>query len=40
MLDLATDDLGLGGREVGAAALFFKDDRIAALRFAQARGMP
>ena len=40
VLDLAADDLGLGGRRVGAVAVLPKDDRVAALRFAQARGVP
>ncbi|EWY36974.1 saccharopine dehydrogenase [Skermanella stibiiresistens SB22] len=39
-LDLTADDLGLGGREVGAVAVFVKDDAISSLRFAQARGVP
>ncbi len=39
-LDLAADDLGLGGRPVSAVAVLPKDDRIAGLRFAQARGVP
>ncbi len=39
-LDLAADDLGLGGRPVGAVAIFLKDDTLAALRFAQARKVP
>lgn len=40
VLDLAADDLGLGDRPVGAVAVFPKDDKIAGLRFAQARGVP
>ena len=39
-LDLAAGDLGLGGRPVSAVAVFPKDDAIAGLRFAQARGVP
>ncbi|WP_211257507.1 hypothetical protein [Muricoccus aerilatus] len=39
-LDLDADDLGLGERPVGAVAVLFSDDRIAGLRFAQARGVP
>ncbi|RYH08487.1 MAG: NAD(P)-dependent oxidoreductase, partial [Alphaproteobacteria bacterium] len=39
-LNLATDDLGLGSRPVSAVAVLFSDDRIAGLRFAQARGVP
>ncbi len=40
VLDLAAGDLGLGERPVSAVALFFNDDKIAGLRFAQARGVP
>jgi len=39
-LDLAADDLGLGERSVSAVAVFFTDERIAGLRFAQSRGVP
>lgn len=39
-LDLAADDLGLGERPVSAVAVLFMDERIAALRFAQSRGVP
>lgn len=39
-LDLAASDLGLGERPVGAVAVFPKDDTMAGLRFAQARGVP
>lgn len=39
-LDLAASDLGLGGRLVGAVAVFPRDDATAGLRFAQARGVP
>jgi hypothetical protein len=39
-LDLAADDLGLGDRPVSAVAIFFRDDRLAGLRFAQRRGVP
>lgn len=39
-LDLAADDLGLGERPISAVAVFFNDERIAGLRFAQARGVP
>lgn len=39
-LDLTADDLGLGERAVSAVAVFFTDERIAGLRFAQARGVP
>ncbi|MBC7924003.1 MAG: NAD(P)-dependent oxidoreductase [Ferruginibacter sp.] len=39
-LNLAADDLGLGEHPVSAVAVFFTDDRIAGLHFAQARGVP
>ena len=39
-LDLAADNLGLGERPVSAVAVFFTDERIAGLRFAQSRGVP
>ncbi|MGX7743518.1 NAD(P)-dependent oxidoreductase [Rhodopseudomonas parapalustris] len=39
-VDTGADDLGLGGRPVGAVAALFSDQRLAALRFAQARGVP
>ena len=39
-LDLAADDLGLGARAVSAVAVFVKDDALAGVRFAQARGVP
>lgn len=39
-LDLAAADLGLGERPVSAVAVFFTDERVAGLRFAQARGVP
>jgi hypothetical protein len=40
VLDLAATDLGLGQRPVSAVAIFFKDDHLAALQFAQSRGVP
>lgn len=40
VVDLAAPDLGLGERPVSALAVFFKDDTIACLRYAQARGIP
>jgi hypothetical protein len=40
VLDLTQDDLGIGERSVCAVALFFMDERIAGLRFAQSRGVP
>ncbi|WP_460639942.1 hypothetical protein [Larkinella harenae] len=39
-IDLAAEDLCLGKRPVGAVAIFFTDDRVASLRFAQSRGVP
>lgn len=39
-LDLAADDLGLGERQVGAVAVFPKDNRVSGLRLAQSRGVP
>ncbi|MDN3557499.1 NAD(P)-dependent oxidoreductase [Halomonas maura] len=39
-IDLAAADLGLGERRVSAIAIFFTDTTTAALRFAQARGVP
>ena len=40
VVDLDAADLNLGSRAVSAVAVFFKDDKIAALHFAQARGVP
>ncbi|MBO3272324.1 ankyrin repeat domain-containing protein [Hymenobacter defluvii] len=40
VLDLAAEDFGLGQRLVSAVVVFFTDDRLAALGFAQARGLP
>lgn len=40
VIDLAAADLGLGERSLAALALLFKDDALAALRFALARGVP
>ncbi|ADO71720.1 hypothetical protein [Stigmatella aurantiaca] len=40
VINLAADDLGLGERTVGAVAVFFTDERVAGLRFAQSRGVP
>jgi hypothetical protein len=39
-LNLAAEDLGLGQRPVSAVVVFFTDHQLAALRFAQARGVP
>lgn len=40
VLDLTAADLGISDRPVSAVAVFFNDERIAGLRFAQARGVP
>lgn len=40
VLNLDADDLGLGQRLVSAVVVLFTDHRLAALRFAQARGVP
>lgn len=40
MLNMAADDLGLGGRPVSAVAVLFTDERVAGLRFAQSRRVP
>ena len=39
-IDLARHDLGLGDRQVGAVAVLVRDDRVAALRYAQTRSVP
>lgn len=39
-LDLVAEDLGLGQCLISAVAVLFTDERLAALRFAQARGIP
>jgi hypothetical protein len=39
-IDLAADDLGLGEQPVSAVAVLLTDERVAALAFAQARGVP
>jgi hypothetical protein len=39
-LDMAAADLGLGDRQVSAVAVFPKDDRVTALRFALSRMVP
>ncbi|WP_022826141.1 hypothetical protein [Hymenobacter norwichensis] len=39
-LNLAAEDLGLGQRSVSAVVVLFTDHRLAALRFAQTRGIP
>nr|WP_272213055.1 NAD(P)-dependent oxidoreductase [Marinicella sp. W31]MDC2878996.1 NAD(P)-dependent oxidoreductase [Marinicella sp. W31] len=39
-VDLAKPDLGLGDQPVSALALFFKEDSLGSLRFAQSRGSP
>ncbi|MET4108376.1 hypothetical protein [Hymenobacter sp. UYP22] len=40
VVDLSADDLGLGHRPVSAVVVLFTDERLGALRFAQARGIP
>ncbi|MGF7151190.1 hypothetical protein FHS96_004853 [Sphingomonas zeicaulis] len=40
VLEPREDDLGLGDRGVRAAAVFYADERLAGLRFAQRRGIP
>jgi hypothetical protein len=40
VLDLGREDFGMKERPVSAVAVFFTDERIAALRFAQSRGVP
>ena len=39
-LNLAADDLGLGQRQVSAVVVLFTDNRLATIRFAQARSIP
>ncbi len=39
-IDLTASDLGLGDRQVGAVAVFFTEDRLATVRFAQSRSVP
>lgn len=39
-IDPAADDLGLGARRIGAVAVFYSDDRLAGLGYANARGIP
>ncbi|WP_299998210.1 hypothetical protein [uncultured Cedecea sp.] len=40
VIDPRADDLGLGDRRVGAVAVFYADERLAGLRFAQGRRVP
>jgi hypothetical protein len=40
LLDLAAQDLGLGQRPISAVVIFYMDHTLAALRFAQGRGVP
>jgi len=40
VIDPHADDLGLGCRRVSAVAVFYADERLAGLRFAQARRVP
>lgn len=39
-VDLEEDDLGLGDVKVSAVAVFFTEDRLSSVRFAQSRGVP
>ncbi|WP_130099300.1 NAD(P)-dependent oxidoreductase [Siccibacter turicensis] len=39
-IDLTTDDLGLGDRQVSGVVVLVKDETLASVRFAQARGVP
>ena len=40
VIDPRAEDLGLGGRRVRAVAVFYADERLAGLRFAQGRRVP
>ncbi|MET0290163.1 MAG: hypothetical protein ABW178_11100 [Pseudoxanthomonas sp.] len=40
VIDPASDDLGLGQRNVSAVVVLYKDHTLAGLRFAQSRGVP
>lgn len=40
VIDPAAADLGLGDRSVSAVAVFYSDDRLVGLRYAQGRGIP
>jgi hypothetical protein len=40
VIDPRADDLGLGDRRVSAVAVFYADERLAGLRFAQGRRLP
>jgi hypothetical protein len=40
VIDPRADDLGLGDRRVRAVAVFYADERLAGLRFAQGRRVP
>ena len=40
VLDPDADDFGLGERPISAVAMFYSDDKLAGLRFAQTRGVP
>ncbi|MBP2299713.1 hypothetical protein [Azospirillum picis] len=39
-IDMTAEDLGIGNRPVAAVAVLFTDERVAGLRFAQARRVP
>lgn len=40
VIDPHANDLGLGDRPIGAVAVLYSDERLASLRYAQARGIP
>ncbi|MBP1848167.1 hypothetical protein J2046_006457 [Rhizobium petrolearium] len=40
VIDSRADDLGLGDRPISAVAIFYADERLASLRFAQSRRIP
>ncbi|MCA2371382.1 NAD(P)-dependent oxidoreductase [Agrobacterium genomosp. 3 str. CIP 111-78] len=40
LIDKHADDLGLGDRQISAVAIFYTDERLASLRFAQSRRVP
>jgi hypothetical protein len=40
VIDACADDVGLGDREISAVSIFYADERLASLRFAQSRRIP
>ncbi|WP_130834788.1 NAD(P)-dependent oxidoreductase [[Erwinia] mediterraneensis] len=40
LIDTTSDDLGLGDQKISAVVVLYKDHSLAALRFAQSRGVP